>query len=64
MWLSSSPVLTQAGQTIDLSPYANRTIDALESEDIMKGWLGRGGDYDVSALLEEKRIAGFKFLLG
>ncbi len=62
MWLRPSPMLLSAGKVVDLNPYTNRTLDALESEELSLGWLGRGKDYDMSALLKEERIAGFRFL--
>ncbi len=62
-WFSQTLTPQRSGTLIDLNPYANRSIDALQSEEVSKGWLGRGENYDMSALLEEKRVEGFKFLL-
>ena len=63
VWLPISHVLVNTSKPINLNPYANRTLDALKSEEATEGWLGRGGDYDMSALLKEERVAGFQFLL-
>ena len=63
VWFSQTLPPQRSGILVDLNPYANRSIDALQSEEVLKGWLGRGENYDMSALLKEKRLEGFKFLL-
>lgn len=63
LWLVERPMQQHSGTLIDLSPYATRTIDALQSEEIAYGWLGRGESYDLSGLLAKESLSGFKFLL-
>ncbi len=63
VWFAEVTMPQRSGTLIDLSPYANRNLDALQSEEATEGWLGKGENYDMSMLSQAESIEGFQFLL-